>query len=375
MEKYVPFSPGSSKPSQEKYPPVRRNIPAEPKKPVSLLDSLTDTDEEKKEIAKVKADIFKPSDKIIIKVLAIADAVLFLLIGLYIIFSGSGNAYSGIKRTSSFDFKELYYNSANSVFNELEAKIPESEFPYGIQEKFKTIYAANNDVVAWVKSIDSSIDTVVMQSADNDKYLRKDFYLEYAIRGTVFMDYRDNVGTEWNSLSKNTVLYGHNFSEGGQMIFEDIQKYQDLDYYKEHPVILMDTIYNNYKWKVLGTFACYPITEDPELFYYWYTDFCDENTVNFANEVTRRSYVVNPDVDVQPTDKFLTLSTCLHMKTVDGEVVGRYVLVARLVRQGESAMVNTDTAYANENRRMPQVWYDYNGITNPYTDTPIWVAY
>jgi len=339
------------------------------------VDRLTDNEDDIRDLELLKKNTPSPADKVILKFLAIADLIIFCGIGLYVIFTGGGNAYSSIKGESVFGVNDLFFNPAY-VLSSLNVTEKQTDFPEGMMNKFRTLYSVNNDTCAWLKSVDSSIDFVVMQAADNDKYLRKDFYLDYSIRGTVFMDYRNTVGRDRNSLSKNTVLYGHNFSVGSQMIFEDTQKYADLEYYKEHPIILMDTLYNSYKWKVIAAFECYPVEPGPdEFFYYWATDFTDDNTPGFVNEVLRRSFVVNPSVDVLPTDKFLTLSTCLHMPTKNGEVVGRFVTVCRLVRDGESAAVDTSLAYSNENRRMPGIWYEYNNITNPYTDTPVWDAF
>ena len=45
--------------------------------------------------------------------------------------------------------------------------------------------------------------------------------------------------------------------------------------------------------------------------------------------------------------------------------------MARLVRSGESDDVDVSGAYANENRRMPQIYYDRNGLQNPYAGVPV----
>lgn len=343
--------------------------------PTWYVDDLVNNAQDLKDIERAKKKVLSSADKVIIRFLAFADIAMFIIIGMFVLLNGGGNAYDDVKGESAFSVQDSYYTSSEAMSN-LKSAYADTGYPEYMLDKFKALYSVNKDTIAWVKLVDSSIDMVVTQASDNEKYLRKDFYLQYDVRGTVFMDYRNTVTKDWDCLSKNTVLYGHSFSEYNQMIFDDIKKYTDLDYYISHPIILMDTIYNSYKWKVIGAFMVYPIdASSSDLFYYWATDFSDDITIDYANEVKLRSYIINPSVDILPSDKFLTLSTCIHIPTKSGEVVGRFVLVSRLVRQGENPAVDTSLAYENEDRRMPQVWYDYNGITNPYTNTPVWSAF
>ena len=189
------------------------------------------------------------------------------------------------------------------------------------------------------------------------------------------MDYRNKLGKGNSGLSKNTIIYGH-YLMNQRGMFSDLDKYMDVEYYREHPVIELSTLYNSYRWKIIGAFVA-AINEDHDngLFYYWYDDFTDSNTLGFANEVAFRSYFVNPAVDVQPDDKFLTLSTCSHSMDIGGVVNARFVVVARLMREGEGAEVDVNAAYANPDRRMPQLWYDQQGLTNPYSQYAIWDAF
>lgn len=192
------------------------------------------------------------------------------------------------------------------------------------------------------------------------------------------MDYRNRLGETTYGLSKNTVIYGHYLepkSYGGGM-FTDLLNYGDIDYYKEHPVIELDTLYGNYKFKVIAAYvAADSAAKDNALFYFWNTDFSDESTLGFATECARRSYIRTENaVDVLPDDKFITLSTCSHTCDIDGRVNARFVVVGRLIRDGESEEVSVDLVYKNTNPRMPQLWYDLRGLTNPFADVPIWRA-
>ena len=340
------------------------------------IDALNNDESDLRDIRLAKERVIAPKDKRVLGLLAALNAVVFVLIGVYLVFTDGADEYDSIKGKSAFNMKTPYYDSSVVLTGELEPTLAYAEYPDGIQEKFKPLFSVNNDTVGWIRIDGTPVDYVVVQSDTNSYYERKDFYQDYSVRGIIFMDYRNILWDVVPTMSKNTVLYGHHMASDGT-VFTCLENYTDLEYYREHPVIEYNTLYANYKWKIIGAFLNYPNdpSEGDDLFYYWYTDFSDGNTVAFANEVATRSFFVNTDVDVQPTDKFLTLSTCTYMLDRGSRVNARFVVVARMVRDGESAAVNVDRAYANENRRMPQLWYDINDEENPYADVPIWQAY
>ena len=353
---------------------VKETKDAEQNRP--YIDQLNNDENDLRDIRLARERIISQKDRRVLGLLAGLNILVFALIGLYLIMTGAADEYDSIKGESDFDMKTPYYNSSVVLTGELEPTLKEAEYPYGMQEKFRPLFSVNDDTVGWVRINDTPVDYVVVQSDTNSYYERKDFYENYSVRGIIFMDYRNILWDTAPTMSKNTVLYGHHMASDGS-VFTCLENYTDLDYYKEHPVIEYDTLYANYKWKIIGAFLNYPNdpSEGDDLFYYWYTDFTDANTVPFANEVVSRSFFVNPSVDVQPADRFLTLSTCTYMLDRGSRVNARFVVVARLVRDGENTAVDVDKAYANENRRMPQLWYDINDEDNPYADVPIWQAW
>ena len=58
----------------------------------------------------------------------------------------------------------------------------------------------------------------------------------------------------------------------------------------------------------------------------------------------------------------------MDISTRRGETNARCVLVARLIRDGESEEVDPSLATVNENPRYPQIWYDKYKKANPYKD-------
>lgn len=342
------------------------------------LDGLENTADDIKEMEEVRKNTMTAGDKRMITALWLLNAAVFAFIGLFLAFTGSADEYSSIKEEARFETEDgpATYYDPSSVFSEaLTPNYQASEYPDGLLPGFEALYSENSDTAAWIRIPDTTVDHVVLQTDNHTDYDRTTFYGDYYVGGSLFMDYRNRIAKSPKYLSKNTIIYGH-YLKNQRGMFSDLDKYMDVEYYKEHPVIELSTLYNNFEWKIIGAFvAAVEEQYDNALFYYWYDNFSDSNTLGFANEVAFRSYFINPSVDVQPTDKFLTLSTCSHSMDIGGMVNARFVVVARLVREGETRDVNVSTAYKNPDQRMPQLWYDQQGLVNPHSQYAIWDAF
>ena len=183
------------------------------------------------------------------------------------------------------------------------------------------------------------------------------------------MDYRNSIDT----FNKNTIIYGHNYLDS--TMFSDLENYKDIEFYKTAPVIEFNTIYQNYKWKV---FAVFLTTASPELdngyvFNYIYPFMTDDNFADFIAEVDKRS-LYHTDVEVLPTDKILTLQTCTRDLDLSSrkQEDARCIVMARLVRDGESETVDATKATVNENPKYPQLYYDKYKLENPYVNDEKW---
>ncbi len=228
-----------------------------------------------------------------------------------------------------------------------------------IQSKYTALLKINPEFVGklYIEAIEETGYNVV-QADDNNKYLTIGFKGETTRYGTLFVDYRNNM----RNFNTNTIIYGHNMRDGSQL--GSLMIYSDIENYKAYPTIDFNTIYKNYTWKVFAAFISNgeAAQDNGYAFPYLTTNFpSDEKFLEFIDEVKSRSYYVNEAVDIKPTDKILTLSTC---DTVFEDA--RFVVMARLVRNGESTEVDTSKAVVNENQRFPQAWYNAKGERNPF---------
>lgn len=339
------------------------------------LDCLENSDEDIKDLKKINSSKATKGDRIYISVMAALNIAVLVFIGVFLIITGDADEFESIKVDAGIEAEpEVMFYDVREVFSgDLVPTINGVKFPDGIQDGFKRIYSENQDVIGWIRLDGTSIDYPVMQAEDNKKYERATFYLDYSKRGSIWMDYRCRVGANKDWFYKNTIIYGHHLSSD-ECIFAELENYMDVEFYKTHPIIEMNTIYKNYKWKV---FACIVTNVDEKddnghMFYYWTPYVSDENTLAFTDEILRRSWFINPAVDIVSSDKLLCLSTCTYIMNANKFYDMRCVVFARLVREGEDETVDMSAAYQNENKRMPQVWYTQHGTQNPFKNVPVY---
>lgn len=220
----------------------------------------------------------------------------------------------------------------------------------------------NKEIVGWIQVKDTKIDYPVLwhkgDSLSGQFYLNHNYKGDYDSYGCVFVDYRCTKGTE----SKNLILHAHHMNDGS--MFGNLMKYGgttgNLDFYKKAPTIKFDTPNGDGVYKIISVYKTNTLSSQGEFFNYLVGNFQnDKDFMNYVYNVRIRS-LINCPVDVNEDDELLTLSTCSYEYTNF-----RTVVVARRVRIGESAKVDTKKAKLNPNSVWPQVYYSNRGGTRP----------
>ncbi len=240
----------------------------------------------------------------------------------------------------------------------------DSKYPVGMLGKYTKLYDINSDLKGWISIPGLEINLPIAQAKDNDYYLHRNIYKKRTMYGVPFFDYRIE---NFKELPRNTVVYGHNMHYD-DLIFGKLENYRDIRGFKDAPTIECNTIYGDYTWLVYAAFITNSTASQDNgyMFTYNWIDISDSKFMEYINEVDKRKLFTSP-VDIQPTDKILTLSTCCY--DFDG---ARLVVIARLKRDGESVSIDTSQAYNNDNPKYPQAWYNANKKSNPYADDPRW---
>jgi sortase B len=206
------------------------------------------------------------------------------------------------------------------------------------KSRFESILEINEDFYGLLSLPAVGIEnSFVVQGKDNSHYLYYNFEGKRDSHGTLFLDSTNSP----YFYDKNYVIHGHNMYDG--TMFNYLPKYAEIKTYLKDPVIVFDTIYGPTYWLI---FAAY-VTES--VFNYYHTYFPGDSFEELLEEIYMRSNY-HTNVDVQPTDTLLTLSTCNY--TFQD---ARFTVQARLLREGESLEDFVPEAEKNTNKKSYQV--------------------
>ena len=177
---------------------------------------------------------------------------------------------------------------------------------------FDELKATNSDVVLWIMVDGTNINYPIVQTDNNDFYLNHNIYKKYSTDGWTFLDYRNNLNND-----RNTIFYGHNLLN--KTSFGSISKMFKNSYYNNsnHEIYIIDQSHI-YIYKVFSIYYSKPVTD------YLQIDFYDEEYLDFLNNIKTKSKY-NFNVDLNASDKIITLSTCTDNND------GRKVVHAKLI--------------------------------------------
>ncbi len=188
-----------------------------------------------------------------------------------------------------------------------------------ILAKYETLYNKNKKLIGWLKIADTNIDYPVMQTSNNEYYLDHNFDQEYDKNGSLFLDKGCNAAFP----NTNMIIYGHHMKSG--KMFGNLNYYAKESYYKEHPRIQFDTIYEEGIYDIMYVFRSRIYNEDEVVFkYYQFFDVNSADEFYSAMDEMARMSLYDTGVTAEYGDKLITLSTCDN-----SEEDGRFVVVAK----------------------------------------------
>lgn len=227
-------------------------------------------------------------------------------------------------------------------------------------EKLK---AKNKDVIGWLSINDTTINTPIVQSTDNSYYLKKNFNKKYSFNGNPFIDYRNDMNID----DTNTIIYGHNMRDS-QLFGELLDIYKNSQTASNYKIIKLKTPKSVHKYAIIGAFYTNsePKDDNGYVFEYNSPNLDEGDYADFLAQLEQR-YIFTSGVDVNMSDKLLTLSTCAYQFKNE-----RFVVVARELRNGESENSIKFNFEDVNNPRYPDKWYKVNHKNNIYKNLPKW---
>lgn len=188
----------------------------------------------------------------------------------------------------------------------LKMQVMENKEDGTVAIDWNALKAMNSDTVGWLSIEGTNIDTPIVQTTDNDRYLYTAFDGSSDERGVPFLD-KDY---QWG-VSKNAVIYGHSTMRSGvHVMFDDLMSYADDPSYADtYGKIVLK------RPPELGgdaTYQIFAILIQEADYDYRQMNFADDQSfTDYYTRIQNDSIYHNPGITVAPGDEILTLSTCI----------------------------------------------------------------
>ena len=268
---------------------------------------------------KKKAVKKKKKHSVVLNIALIAAVICFVGSAGYLI----RYYYTNFKAEANIDQLEemIVQNDTETAVETFENG--ESETVY---TKYDELRAQNDDLIGWVSVDGTPLSYPVMYTPeDGQYYLHRNFEKEYEYSGLPFVDERCSI----RPASQNIIIYGHNMSS--QTMFSTLLKYEDPDYFQEHPIIRFDTIYEEGQYQIAFVMHGKAYMEGEEGYrYYNFIDPASEEEFNDHIAHFRELSLYDTGVDVSYDDHFIMLSTCEY-----SQKNGRMVVVAKKIESAQ----------------------------------------
>lgn len=186
--------------------------------------------------------------------------------------------------------------------------------------KVEKLQEENEDIVGWIEIEETNINYPVLQGDDNEYYLTHNYKKEKSQKGSIFLD----AEYDWSIPSNNLLIYGHNIIN--DLMFKDLLKYADEDFYKEHPVIRFTTKEHDREYEIISAFKSKVFNKsDTNVFrYYNFMNAETEAGYNEFVENAKKASLYDIEATAEYGDELITLITCSY-HTTDG----RFVVIGR----------------------------------------------
>ena len=168
----------------------------------------------------------------------------------------------------------------------------------------------NNDIIGRLIIDSLGIDNLLVQTTNNDYYLRRLLDGTYNVMGSMFIDYRSDIES-----GRQINIYGHN-SDIYDLPFKKLLNYLDRDFFLNNRKITLETLNGT---KTFEIFSVKVITDDIE-----HTEILFDNDADFNEHIKklRNNSLYDSLNEVSGTDQILVLQTCLINNTL-----GKYLII------------------------------------------------
>ena len=180
----------------------------------------------------------------------------------------------------------------------------------------------NSEVIGWLEIEGTNISYPVCQTNNNEYYLTYSYKKEKVTGSSPFLD------KDYSFIrpSDNLLIYGHRNTKG--LIFEDLIKYQDENFYNDHKTIRFTTVADDSEYEVMAAFNSRVYYQDEQnvFRYYYFVNAENKSEYDEFVENCKKSSLYDTRVTAEYGDQLLTLSTCEYSQRD-----GRFAVVAKKI--------------------------------------------
>lgn len=182
---------------------------------------------------------------------------------------------------------------------------------------FSVLLSKNPDTVGFIHIRNTNVNYPIVQTVDNNYYLKHDFTKKENNAGWIFMDYRNHI----DNLGDNTIIYGHARYDG--TMFGSLRNTLASSWQAERDnyVIFLSTLKEDMVFQI---FSIYTIKSEG---YYIMPNFSSSTKKEKWLTTMKERNIAPITTDVNTNDKILTLSTCQN------DWGGRIVIHAKLIKK------------------------------------------
>lgn len=216
---------------------------------------------------------------------------------------------------------KIISNEPTEVINEqVTVNLEETTKQTDRMLKVQKLQKENTDIVGWLEIEGTNINYPVLQGSDNEYYMNHNYKKEKSRSGSIFLtnDY------DWTIPSTNLLIYGHNLGNG--TMFQELLKYTNENFYKEHPSIRFTTTKEDSAYEIISVFKSrvYYKSEKDVFRYYYFVNAQTIDEYNNFIENAKKASLYYIDKTAKYGDQLITLSTCsYHVED------GRFAVIAR----------------------------------------------
>lgn len=225
-----------------------------------------------------------------------------------------------IKSVSSEHIDNQKQEEISQVLDTID--IPKEQITSSITERMlqvRELKKENSEVVGWLQIDGTNISYPVCQANNNDYYLTHTYKKEKTSGGSLFLDKDYN----FSIPSENLLIYGHRNKKG--LMFEELVKYKEEAFYKDHPTIRFTTSKEDATYEIIAAFRSRVYYQDETNVFRYYQFVNAENSTDYIEYINnaKEASLYNTNKTATMGEQLLTLSTCDYEETD-----GRFVVVA-----------------------------------------------